>query len=286
MPAAQAAAQAPVVVNVMPTGAAHVLAAARQADERAVPRLILPDSGADSHDPWVLLGAAASFTSRVRLGMITNPFTRRPEVTAGALRTLDEVSSGRGFAIMSVGGAFQLQSMGASRDRPLQAITEAVRMIRARHPAGELWIATKGPRTLRLATEEADGVLLSGVPFALLPQVVQGLRPAGRPFTVALTLHHRFDDESTHASRERLVYELLNLRPEYADAAGITPALLEAVAGAVREQGPQKAAALVPDDVLRQFYLEGSRDDVVGRARALAAECGLDEIVLPERSLL
>ena len=56
----------------------------------------------DIHDPWVLLGALASQTSRVRLGTMVTPLSRRrPWVVAKHLTTLDHLSGGR--AVLGVG---------------------------------------------------------------------------------------------------------------------------------------------------------------------------------------
>jgi alkanesulfonate monooxygenase SsuD/methylene tetrahydromethanopterin reductase-like flavin-dependent oxidoreductase (luciferase family) len=52
----------------------------------------------DVHDPWVLLGAMAARTERVRLGTLAR---RRPWVVAKHLTTLDHLSGGR--AVLGVG---------------------------------------------------------------------------------------------------------------------------------------------------------------------------------------
>jgi alkanesulfonate monooxygenase SsuD/methylene tetrahydromethanopterin reductase-like flavin-dependent oxidoreductase (luciferase family) len=50
----------------------------------------------DVHDPWVLLGAIAQATERVRLGTLVTPLSRRRvHVVAKQLLTLDHLSSGR-----------------------------------------------------------------------------------------------------------------------------------------------------------------------------------------------
>jgi hypothetical protein len=48
------------------------------------------------HDPWVLLGAIAAETSRIRIGTLVTPISRRrPQVLAKHLTTLDHLSGGR-----------------------------------------------------------------------------------------------------------------------------------------------------------------------------------------------
>lgn len=53
-------------------------------------------------DPWVLLGAVAQATARVRMGTLVTPLSRRrPHVVAKHLVTLDQLSEGR--AVLGVG---------------------------------------------------------------------------------------------------------------------------------------------------------------------------------------
>lgn len=61
-----------------------------------------PELRLDLHDPWVLLGAVAARTERVRLGTMVTPLARRrPWVLAKQLTTLDHLSGGR--AVLGVG---------------------------------------------------------------------------------------------------------------------------------------------------------------------------------------
>jgi alkanesulfonate monooxygenase SsuD/methylene tetrahydromethanopterin reductase-like flavin-dependent oxidoreductase (luciferase family) len=60
------------------------------------------DGVVDAHDPWVLLGAIARETERVRLGTMVTPLSRRrPQMVAKHLTTLDHLSGGR--AVLGVG---------------------------------------------------------------------------------------------------------------------------------------------------------------------------------------
>jgi alkanesulfonate monooxygenase SsuD/methylene tetrahydromethanopterin reductase-like flavin-dependent oxidoreductase (luciferase family) len=74
-------------------------------------------------DPWVALGAAAMATSRVRLGtMLTPPSRRRPWTLAGQAATLDRISGGR--AVLAVGlGAVDsgFDAFGEETDRRIRA---------------------------------------------------------------------------------------------------------------------------------------------------------------------
>lgn len=74
-------------------------------------------------DPWVSLGAAAVRTSRIRLGTLLTPVSRRrPWKLAGETATLDRLSNGR--VILSVGlGAVDtgFASFGEETDRQMRA---------------------------------------------------------------------------------------------------------------------------------------------------------------------
>jgi alkanesulfonate monooxygenase SsuD/methylene tetrahydromethanopterin reductase-like flavin-dependent oxidoreductase (luciferase family) len=60
------------------------------------------DGLVDVHDPWVLLGAIAGRTERMRLGTMVTPLSRRrPQVVAKHLVTLDHLTGGR--ATLGVG---------------------------------------------------------------------------------------------------------------------------------------------------------------------------------------
>jgi alkanesulfonate monooxygenase SsuD/methylene tetrahydromethanopterin reductase-like flavin-dependent oxidoreductase (luciferase family) len=54
------------------------------------------DDRVEVHDPWVLLGAIATASSRIRIGTMVTPLSRRrPAVVAKHLVTLDHLSGGR-----------------------------------------------------------------------------------------------------------------------------------------------------------------------------------------------
>lgn len=64
----------------------------------------LRDAHLDVHDPWVLLGAIAGATERVRLGTLVTPLARRrPQVVSKELVTLDHLSGGRAFLGVGLG---------------------------------------------------------------------------------------------------------------------------------------------------------------------------------------
>ncbi len=76
----------------------------------------------DVHDPWVLLGAIATVTERVRLGTLITPLARRrPWVVAKHMTTLDHLSGGR--ATLGVGLGEPPQEDFAAFGDPANAVT-------------------------------------------------------------------------------------------------------------------------------------------------------------------
>lgn len=89
------------------TDPADVVALARSAESNGWDGFFLWDhlrwdDVVEAHDPWVLLGALAQETERMRLGTMVTPLSRRrPQVVAKHLTTLDHLSGGR--ATLGVG---------------------------------------------------------------------------------------------------------------------------------------------------------------------------------------
>ncbi|MGA8246660.1 MAG: LLM class flavin-dependent oxidoreductase [Nocardioides sp.] len=89
------------------TDPADVVALARTAESNGWDGFFLWDhlrwdGAVEAHDPWVLLGALALQTERMRLGTMVTPLSRRrPQVVAKHLTTLDHLSGGR--ATLGVG---------------------------------------------------------------------------------------------------------------------------------------------------------------------------------------
>lgn len=88
------------------------------------------------HDPWVLLGAMAPYTRRIRLGSLVTPVARRrPWVLAKQVVTLDHLTEGR--AVLGVGLGYppseEFGSFGDATDDRLRAelLDEGLELITA-----------------------------------------------------------------------------------------------------------------------------------------------------------
>jgi alkanesulfonate monooxygenase SsuD/methylene tetrahydromethanopterin reductase-like flavin-dependent oxidoreductase (luciferase family) len=138
--------------------------------------VLVPALGLDVQDPWVLLGAMAARTQRVRLGTLVTPLARRrPWVVARHMLTLDHLSGGR--AVLGVGlgepGDADFADFGdpATRRERAAALDEALPLLDA------LW---RGP-----VEHRGDRYTVS---TELLPRPVQQPRP---PVWVAAVSPHR-----------------------------------------------------------------------------------------------
>jgi alkanesulfonate monooxygenase SsuD/methylene tetrahydromethanopterin reductase-like flavin-dependent oxidoreductase (luciferase family) len=138
--------------------------------------VLSPAMRLDVHDPWVLLGAMAARTERVRLGTLVTPLARRrPWVVARHVITLDHLSGGR--AVLGVGlgepGDADFAAFGdpGGRTDRAEVLDEALALLDG------LW---RGPveHRGRHFTVETD----------LLPRPVQRPRP---PVWVAAVAPHR-----------------------------------------------------------------------------------------------
>jgi 5,10-methylenetetrahydromethanopterin reductase len=135
------------------------------------------DSQSIYPDAYVRMTLAASATSSVRLATwVSNPVTRHPAVSAGAMATLQDVSGGRiVFGIGTGDSALANIGRGPSSLTTLENYVHAVRGLLADGhatwagrpasltvPGGPvpIYIAGSGPRTLRLAGRIGDGVIV------------------------------------------------------------------------------------------------------------------------------
>jgi 5,10-methylenetetrahydromethanopterin reductase len=145
-------------------------------------------------DPYLLMGAAAMVTEKMRFGpLLETPRIRPPAVAAGSIASLDIASEGRAMLTFGVGDT-AVRWLG---DRPatVAELESSVSTTKAllggkrvdvgaaepaylRHArAVPVWVAAGGPRTLRMAGRVADGVFIrAGTHPAILDAAVAEVR--------------------------------------------------------------------------------------------------------------
>ena len=161
------------------------------------------DSQLISRDTFVVLGQAATHTSRLTLfPAVTNPFTRHASVLAGATQTLEELAPGRVKFVIGTGytSASTIGRKPATLAE-MRACIATVRALLGRQSvdfggtAGRLGFAAGRPiplimaasgfKAIELAGEVADGALLlvgfnRGIVETALDHLERGARRAGR----------------------------------------------------------------------------------------------------------
>src|SRR4051812_10286462 len=200
-------------------------------------------------DQFAILAAAASRTSRIRLGTsITSVFVRTAPTIAMAAASVDDISGGR--FILGIGSSHKVQveaEHGVSYTKPLTRVRETVAVIRSllrdgtvqfqgeavkignfdlwfapRRPPPPVYVSAVFPKMIALCGEIADGVMLTRSTLDTAVRVrellAEGARRAGRdPGSIVVSsLLPTMVDESREAA-------LVALRPGLAFYVGFFP---------------------------------------------------------------
>jgi 5,10-methylenetetrahydromethanopterin reductase len=280
-------------------------------DELGYSHLWLTDSSLHARNSYAYLTLAAMTSPRLMLGTaVTNPLTRHPAITAVAAATVDEISGGR--MILGIGaGDRPLLALGM-RPAHLASVRSSIEAIRAlwsgasvtvEDPGFELhdahlrfgarpdvpvFISASGPKTLELAGEIADGViLLVGLfPEALawaLEHVDRGAEKTGRPRPhVAVFAYGAIDDDEAAAlaSARSIAAWFPQTAPGICELAGLPPSLTQRVRDLYRGgefQEADEAARLLPEEFVRMVALAGGEAQARERIEAVAA-AGADSV--------
>ena len=189
--------------------------------------LVVPDTQSIWRDLYVTLSVMALATKRVTLWpAVTNPLTRHPAVAASGIATTDELSGGRAVFNLGSGDSavYNLGMSGAKlahmREyllaiRELYANREAMyqgKLIRLMWPSRPvpIYMTGEGPRTLELAGEIADGVVVGTglqreVVEESLAHIARGAKRAGRTLDdldIWWFIKWNMDDDKRAAVRE------------------------------------------------------------------------------------
>jgi 5,10-methylenetetrahydromethanopterin reductase len=190
-------------INYMPTGSPpEVIQWARLVEDLGYEILGISDSQSICRDVYMTLALCAVNTERIRFGpRVITPVTRHPAVAACAAATLEDLAPGRTLVAVGSGdsAAFNIGLRPASLAE-LREYTETIRGLlttgsatyhgnratltwkRATVP---FYLAASGPKTLRLAGQIADGVVIrTGITPEIvrdsIAQVRAGAQEAGR----------------------------------------------------------------------------------------------------------
>ncbi|GAA2590064.1 TIGR03842 family LLM class F420-dependent oxidoreductase [Streptomyces tubercidicus] len=156
------------------------------------------DSAVLWQEPFVIYSRVLEYTERLIVGpMVTNPYTRAPEVTASTFATLNEMYGnrticgiGRGDSSMRVAGrapntlARLGESIGVIRDlaegREAYIGDHRVKIPWIEDSKLPVWMAAYGPKALAMAGELADGFILQLADPFLTEWMIKAVRNAAR----------------------------------------------------------------------------------------------------------
>jgi 5,10-methylenetetrahydromethanopterin reductase len=289
----------------------ETVALARKAEQLGLAEVWVPES---SHGRGIFTVAAtlAATTSRLKLGIgIVNPFWRHPSLIAMEAAALDEASGGR--VLLGLGAAlWTLRALGESdarTDRPLAAMVEAIRLVRAmlvgapdavpppeifsfrpdahldfprQRPAVPIYVGAVNARMLQAAGAWADGVQLGAIVSPgyarwSWQQIVQGASRAGRdPAQLDLASNVLLSvDPDARAARDAvrrvLAYYIHRVEPVVLSNSGADPDQIARVRSAVLSEGVEAGARLVTDQLVEVFAAAGEPDHVAERLQAYVA---------------
>jgi alkanesulfonate monooxygenase SsuD/methylene tetrahydromethanopterin reductase-like flavin-dependent oxidoreductase (luciferase family) len=299
--------------------AAEVIAAVCAADEAGLHTVFLTDE-IYHRDAWLILAAAASRTSRIRLATgVAHVTLRDPLLAAQHLATLDELSQGRAAAAFSVGNLAMLEQFGiapaelhvaprlreahtamrsfldtgrvdlAGRFHHYHGVFTSARPSSARVPL--LLGAMGGPLTFRLAGEIADGVYAacSFSPDAfeyLVTNVKRGAERAGREWRelelcASLTSAVSEDGESARtAARVKAAFYLPSMPPGLIERHGVPSAEVQPICEAFARGDVRAALERTPDELADRFCIAGTPEEIVSRLESDVLPRGIDHVVL------
>lgn len=246
----------------------------------------LGDEG-PAREPFAVLAAAATRTRRIRLGVgVTNPYLRHPGVAASAMCTIDELAGG-GRTVLGIGagGSLSLAPFGLEPVDALGRVRDALATIDAvrRGVAGggyeppghalsalgmEVYVGARGERLNRLASLQAHGAFLAGLPPFRYAEVIRWCRWA-RPIDIALYPSVAFTEAEVETQRPQMLWSLIDAPPAVAAELGIEPRHLDQAAEALRAGRERPARDLITDDVLAHLLLWGSPVEVADRLATL-----------------
>lgn len=289
----------------------NVIRLARMAEQLGFNTFWIPDSHMIWGDPYVLLGAVAASTERIRLGPgVTHPLVRHVTVTASAIATLGEMAPGRarlGIGIGSSGpatigvrraGARELETAirtirALVRGEQVQQDERALQLTFTHGQDVPISVGAISEHTLRVAGRVADGAIFSGPIDGLgycRRAVQEGEEAVDRPrgsVSIALITPLWVDDDRERAQeavKPIVARTVLVWLTRAARSGTLDDADREPWQRLQREYDPYRHMTaeyshLVVDRWLERFSLSGTADEVLRRCKRILA-AGAGEIIV------
>ena len=275
-------------LQIVPTmGSAELVDTIVQAEELGYSYCMVADEGL-MLDVYAVLGAAARATSTIRLGAVTNPYTRHPAATAAAIATIDEMSGGRAFVTLVAGGTMVLHPMGLERSAPLALMADTIEALRllwrgepvtwqgrrlslegAQLTTGThsipVWVAARGSKMLALAGAHADGLVLMVKSdltdaFGIAEQARQEAHgsSAGSPLMRVYLDRLAYRPEMIEEAKHLYGYAIMDSPPRILKNLGLSDAEIAGLKQAFAEGGPAAVGRLVTDELVSEYQIAGT----------------------------
>ncbi|NPV77736.1 MAG: LLM class flavin-dependent oxidoreductase [Anaerolineae bacterium] len=285
---------------------AELVEVVKEAERLGYHRCWIPDEGIVHRDVFVALALAAEQTHSIQLGTgITNPYIRHPAITAAAIATIHELSSGRAFLGISAGGSVTLGPLGMTPVRPLQAVREMIDLSRSllqgetvtaqgafftlnrasipyAKKTVEIWLAARGNKMLKLGGELADGVLLGPMHKSFIGDYVQivrdGARLTGNRPKLCYSVSIIQDEKAFNAFRSHMSFNIADSPPAIQEALGIPEKVLQEVRKSLRNDGPHEAGKLLRDEWVLPFMVSGSAAECKAEITEIMKRYRFDEL--------
>lgn len=292
---------------------AEFLSLVRDIEDWGFDQLWLTDSSLHARYVYAYLALAANQTRRISIGTsVTNPLTRHPAISAMAIATIDEISGGR--AILGIGaGDRPLNALGLEpasittlrdsvhiarrlfRGEEVTFSSDGIRLNAAQFHVSSrenirIFVGASGPKTLQLAGEIADGVIVlaglfpEGIEYAL-GHIRKGSARAERPEPEVAGFMYgslRNDPQIAIEEARPIAAWFCQTAPRYCRLAGMPDEICESVRGSYRGgefQEALHAAQRIPDHMVKKVALAGTPEE--GRRKVqMLLDAGIRSIVL------
>ena len=297
-------------LQIVPTmGSAELIDTIVTAEELGYSYCMVADEGL-MLDVYAVLGAAARATSTIRLGAVTNPYTRHPAATAAAIATIDEMSEGRAFVTLVAGGTMVLHPMGIERSAPLALMADTIEALRllwrgepvtwqgrrlslegAQLTTGThsipVWVAARGEKMLALAGTHADGLVLMvksdiGDAFGLAEQARQAARAeprdgrTGSPLTRIYLDRLAYKPEMIEEAKHLYGYAIMDSPPRILKNLGLDDNDITSLQQAFQRGGPEAVGQLVTDELVAEYQIAGTPSECRSQLEQLIGAHRLD----------
>ncbi len=252
-----------------------------------------------SRDAITTLTACTASTKTIKLATgAINPYTRNPALIAVSLASIQELSGGRAILGIGAGNPVQITKMGIENSKPVQALDEALRIMREMWAGDEvsfegrvfrimgakmdftprvsipIYVACGGPLMIRLGSKLGDGVLFNKESPVTMKAAIRRVESAASEF-------HRKADEIERAvnlyclparnveealeliRKDRFFIMLMTLLyPRIIGDAGLDQSLFVKMRKTFVSGDIAGAGRMLSDEVIRDFALLGNTDDM------------------------